>query len=75
LILRFTRDFEMVPFRLRLHREARIDPRLQPAEDGSDFDEAILQQNERRTGAGVLVQSGAVGNDPLVFIERHTGRI
>jgi hypothetical protein len=40
---------------LWFHREAGVNPRFQPAEDGRDFDEAILQQDERRTGAGVLV--------------------
>ena len=29
-----------------------------------------MQQDERRTGARVLVKSGAVGNDPFVFVER-----
>ena len=34
-----------------------------------------MQKDERRTGALVLVWSGTVGNDPLVFIERHIGQV
>ena len=32
---------------------------------------AIVQKEERRTGARVFILSGAVGDDPLVFIESH----
>jgi len=48
---------------------ARIDPRLQAAEDGGCVLKTVLKQNGRRTGAGFFAGSGAVGDDPLCFIE------
>ena len=36
---------------------------------------AILQKDKRRTGAGMLARSGAVRDDPLVFIELYTRRV
>jgi hypothetical protein len=30
---------------------------------------AVMQKDERRTGAGVFVWSGAIGNDPLIFVK------
>jgi hypothetical protein len=35
----------------------------------------IMQKQERRTGARVFVWSGAVGNDPGVFVKIHVGDI
>jgi len=37
--------------------------------------ESVLQKDERRTGAGVFVLSGAVGDDPLRLVEIQTVRI
>ena len=34
-----------------------------------------MQEDERCTGALMLVWSGTVGYDPLVFIERHVGQV
>ena len=36
---------------------------------------AVLQKDERRTGACVFVWSGAIGNDPLIFVKRQAYRI
>lgn len=60
---------------LGLNRISGIDPGLQAAQDGADPRIAIMQKDERRTGAGVLIKSGAVGNDPSAFIERQISRI
>ena len=60
---------------LRLHRISGIDPGLKAAKEGCDFWITILQQEERRTGARVFVQSGTVGDDPLLFIQTHAGRV
>ena len=54
---------------LGLNRIARIDPRLKTAEQGFDLCVSIVQHEERRTGARMFVRSGAVGDDPLIFIE------
>ena len=54
-----------------LDRESQIDPRIESANDGADAGEAVVQQEERRTGARVFVRSGAVGDDPLTFFERE----
>ena len=53
----------------RLNRIARIDPRFQTAEQGFDSFVSVVQHEERRTGARVFVRSGAIGDDPLLFIE------
>ena len=34
-----------------------------------------MYHKERRTGARMFILSGTVGDDPLVFIERHVGNI
>lgn len=60
-------------YSLRLNRIACIDPRLQAAEDGCDFCITVLQKDKRRTGAGVFILSGAIGDDPLVFREIQPG--
>jgi len=57
---------------LRLYRESCIDPGGEPAQECIDTCVAIMQKEERRTGALVFVLSGAVGNDPLVFLECET---
>src|SRR5512146_2109268 len=36
---------------------------------------SILRKDERRTGAGMFVHSGTVGNDPLILVEFQTGGI
>lgn len=46
-----------------------MDPCLKAAQDGSHALIAILQQDKRRTGACVFLESGTVGDDPLIFIE------
>ena len=78
LIFRFTRDFKLVPLwsasHLRLYREACLLPRVEFAENGAYVGEAVMQKNERRTGAGVFIRSGAVGDDPLVLVQRHAFR-
>ena len=48
---------------------ARIDPGLQAAEQGRNIGVTLLNKIERRTGAGVFIGSGAIGDDPLVFIK------
>lgn len=55
---------------LRLYRVACIDPGGESAEQSFHFFVAVIQQEERRTGARVFILSGAVGNDPLIFFER-----
>ena len=57
---------------LRLHRISCCDPICEATENGSHTGIAIMQKKIRRTGAGVLVQSGAVGDDPLFFREIQT---
>ena len=57
---------------LRLCRESCIDPSGEPAQQCLDTCIAIVQKEERRTGALMFVRSGTVGDDPLVFIERHS---
>jgi len=54
------------------HRIAGSRPRIQAAEDGIDFCEAVLQEDERRTGAGMFVGSGAIGDDPLIPVIRES---
>jgi len=44
-------------------------PGGEPAQDGGNVLEAIIEQNARRTGAGFLARSGAIGDDPLVGVE------
>ena len=60
---------------LWLNRIPCINPRLKPAKNRSDVCKAIVQKEERRTGARVFVLSGAVGDDPLIFIESYDGRV
>ena len=57
---------------LRLYRESCIDPGGKPAQQCIDTRIAIVQKEERRTGARMFVRSGAVGDDPLVFLKRKT---
>ena len=52
-------------------RVSRIHPGGESAEESIHFYIAILKHEERRTGARVFILSGAVGNDPLILIERH----
>jgi hypothetical protein len=65
----------MVIMNLRLHRLPGVDPGLEPAEDGSYFLIAILQKDKRRTGARMFLQSGAIGDDPLVLLQVQAGWI
>lgn len=46
-----------------------IDPSVKAAEDGSDIGISMSEHQERRTGAGMFILSGAVGDDPMVFGE------
>ena len=59
----------------RFRRIACIDPRLQTTQDRADTRITVMQKDERRTGARVFVGSGAVGDDPFIFVERHGRRI
>jgi hypothetical protein len=54
---------------LRFDRIAGFFPGGKAAQDGCHVLEAVVEQEARRTGAGMLVQSGAVGDDPLVRIQ------
>ena len=56
---------------LRLYREACIDPGGKPAQQCLDTRIAIIQKEERRTGARMFILSGTVCDDPLVFLERE----
>ena len=58
-------------YALWLYWQSCIDPGGEPAQQCIDARVAIMQKEERRTGALVFVLSGTVGDDPLVFIERH----
>jgi hypothetical protein len=60
---------------LRLDWISCIDPGLQTTKNSADIGIAIMQKDERRTGARMFVKSGTVGNDPFVFIERQVSRI
>jgi len=57
----------------RLHRLSGIDPGFEPAQDGSDFLITVLQKDKGRTGACVLLQSGAVGDDPPILVQVQAG--
>ena len=59
----------------RLDRESQIDPRIQSANDGADAGKAVVQEEERRTGARVFIRSGTVGDDPHGRVERDSGGI
>ena len=48
---------------------ACICPGGKSAEEGIYFFVAVIQEEERRTGARVFILSGAVGDDPLAFLE------
>jgi len=54
---------------LWLHRVAGIFPGDQAAQDRGDVLETIVEQDARRTGAGMFVKSGAVRDDPLVGLQ------
>ena len=56
---------------LRLNRVTRIHPGGESAEEGIYFFVAVVQEEERRTGARVFILSGTVGDDPLIFFERE----
>ena len=66
---------DMIFIVLGFNRIASIDPGLQATQDGTDTRIAVVQKDERRTGACVFVKSGAVGDDPFIFIEGQIGRI
>ena len=48
---------------------------MKTAEYGGDVGVSVSEQEERRTGAGMFIQSGTVGDDPLVFGEIEFCRI
>lgn len=52
-------------------RVSRIHPCGESAEKCFRFYITILKHEERRTGARVFIRSGAVGDDPLIFVERN----
>jgi hypothetical protein len=58
-----------VYFVLWLDGISRAEPCFESTKDGIDTGVTVMQKDERRTGACVFVQSGTVGDDPLVFIE------
>lgn len=60
---------------LRFNRISCIQPCLKSTEDRCDIFVAIVQKDERRTGARVLIWSGTVCDDPLVFIGTRDDRI
>ncbi len=55
--------------KLRLCWVPGLLPGGETAQQGGDADESVLQQGERRTGAGFLRRSGAVGDNPVVLIQ------
>lgn len=56
-------------FYLRLDWISCFEPGGKAAQDGSNLCITVIKENERRTGACVLILSGAVGDDPLVLLE------
>jgi hypothetical protein len=52
-------------------RVSRIHPGGQSAEESIRFCITVLEKEKRRTGARVFIRSGAVGDDPLIFVERN----
>src|SRR5215213_3601918 len=60
---------------LRFHRESKVDPGFKTTEDGINTRIAIIQKDVRRTGARMLVGSGTVSDDPLVFFQAESSRI
>ncbi len=62
-------------FYLRLGGMSRFEPGGKAAQDGSDICIPVIKEKERRTGACVLVLSGAVGDDPLVRLEVQACRV
>lgn len=54
---------------LRLGRISGLLPGGESAQQGGDAGESVLEQGERRTGAGFFRWSGAVGDNPIVFIQ------
>ena len=57
---------------LRLYGIPCLYPGLKTAQDWSYFFITVVQQDERRTGACMLILSGTVGNDPLFLVEFQT---
>ncbi len=51
--------------RSRFDGVAGLDPGVEATEDGLHVREAMTFQDLRRTGAGLFIRSGAVGDDPL----------
>jgi hypothetical protein len=60
---------------LRLDRVPCLLPGCKTAQDGSDFGISVMQKEERRTGARVFIQSGTVGDDPVVLIKTQVGEV
>ena len=56
-------------------RISRINPGSESTEECIHFYISILKQDERRTGARVFIWSGAVGDDPLIFVERKSADV
>lgn len=50
-------------------RVARFHPGLEASQDGINLFKSVMQQEERRTGARMLVGSGTVGDDPPVLFQ------
>lgn len=50
-------------------------PRVEAAGERGHLRVALLMEFQRQTGAGVLVRSGAVGDDQLIRIQRCAERV
>jgi len=62
-------------YALWFYGKSCVNPGVQPAQQCLDTGIAIMQKEERRTGALVLIWSGTVRDDPLVFIKRNACKI
>jgi hypothetical protein len=56
-------------FQLRCCWIPCIDPGCKTAEHGGDIGETVFKQDGRRTGAQFFAWSGAVGDDPRIWVE------
>ena len=54
---------------LRLNKITRIFPCIESTQYRVDVFETMVEQDARRTGAGMFVKSGTVGNDPLCGVK------
>lgn len=54
---------------------SRIHPGGESAEKSFHFYISVLKHEERRTGARMFIRSGAVGDNPLIFVERKSADV